>query len=53
MRSLRYLDRLRRTTEGWRISDRAHTLDWSCEVPATFAVAVSARMGSRLPERAG
>lgn len=53
MRSLRYLDRLRRTKDGWRISDRIHTLDWSCEVPATFAVAMSARKATTLPERGG
>ena len=27
MRSLRYLDRMRREADGWRISDRIHTLD--------------------------
>jgi hypothetical protein len=50
MRSLRYLDRLRRTQDGWRISDRIHTLDWSCQVPATF-VTVSKRITATLPER--
>lgn len=50
MRSLRYLDRLRRTQDGWRICDRIHTLDWSCQVPATF-VAVSKRLTATLPER--
>lgn len=44
MRSLRYLDRLRRVKDGWLISDRLHTLDWSCEVPATFAVTVAQRV---------
>lgn len=44
MRSLRYLDRLRRTPDGWRICDRLHTLDWSCQVPATFAVTMTQRM---------
>lgn len=53
MRSLRYLDRLRKTKDGWRISDRVHTLDWSCEVPATFVAAMSARIATTLPERAG
>ena len=32
MRSLRYLDRLRRTPDGWKICARQHTLDWSCHV---------------------
>src|SRR5688572_60809 len=31
MRSLRYLDRMRRQQDGWRISDRIHTLDWACQ----------------------
>jgi hypothetical protein len=51
IRSLRYLDRLRKTTDGWRISDRVQTLDWSCEVPASFAAAFSSRITSTLPER--
>lgn len=34
MRSLRYIDRWRRTAEGWRICERTHTLDWSCLAPA-------------------
>ena len=51
LRSLRYLDRLRRTNDGWRISDRIHTLDWSCEAPASFAAAMSARISTTLPER--
>lgn len=51
MRSLRYLDRLRKTKDGWRISERIHTLDWSCEVPATFAAEMSARIKSTLPPR--
>ena len=49
MRSLRYLDRLRRTKDGWRISHRVHTLDWSCEVPATSATAFSQRLAATLP----
>jgi hypothetical protein len=53
MRSLRYLDRMRRTKDGWRICDRVHTLDWSCEVPASFAAAMSARVSATLPARAG
>jgi hypothetical protein len=47
MRSLRYLDRLSRTEDGWRISERMHTLDWSCQVPTTFAVTMAQRMTTR------
>jgi ketosteroid isomerase-like protein len=50
MRSLRYIDRLRREKDGWRISDRVHTLDWSCELPANFAVTLAQRL-SALPPR--
>jgi hypothetical protein len=50
MRSLRYLDRMRREQGGWRISDRIHTLDWSCQVPANFAITLAQRV-SALPER--
>jgi hypothetical protein len=50
MRSLRYLDRMRRQENGWRISDRIHTLDWSCQVPANFAVTLAQRI-SALPPR--
>ena len=44
MRSLRYLDRMRRQQNGWRISDRIHTLDWSCQVPANFAITLAQRV---------
>ena len=50
MRSLRYIDRMRRQPDGWRISDRIHTLDWSCRVPASFAITLAQRV-SVLPER--
>jgi len=53
MRSLRYLDRLRKTAGAWRICDRVHTLDWSCEVPAAFAASFSARITRTLPARDG
>ena len=53
MRSLRYLDRLRRTQDGWRISERVHTLDWSCQVPPTFAATMAQRVTAPLPARAG
>ncbi|MBI3918762.1 MAG: nuclear transport factor 2 family protein [Betaproteobacteria bacterium] len=47
MRSLRYLDRMRRVKSGWRISDRIHTLDWSCQVPANFAITLAQRVSNR------
>jgi hypothetical protein len=47
MRSLRYLDKLRRTKNGWRICERLHTLDWSCHVPTSFSVAVAQRLSTR------
>ena len=50
MRSLRYLDRFRRDEAGWRISDRVHTLDWSCQLPANHAVSLAQRV-SALPDR--
>jgi hypothetical protein len=49
MRSLRYLDKLVRADGAWRIAERLHTLDWSCEVPTTFAVALAARRGAIPP----
>jgi hypothetical protein len=53
MRSLRYLDRLRKAAGTWRICDRVHTLDWSCEVPAAFAASFSKRVARPLPARDG
>ena len=50
MRSLRYIDRMRRQKDGWRISDRIHTLDWSCQMPANFAITLAQRV-SALPKR--
>jgi hypothetical protein len=44
MRSLRYLDRLRRVNGEWRISERRHTLDWSTETSTTFAAALAQRI---------
>ncbi len=47
MRSLRYLDRLRKVapdTGEWRISERRHTLDWATESSATFAAALAQRL---------
>ncbi len=53
MRSLRYLDRLRRAGKemggGWRICARRHTLDWSCEMPATFALPMAQRISTVPP----
>ena len=49
VRSLRYLDRMRREESGWRISDRIHTLDWSCQMPANFALTLAQRV-SALPK---
>lgn len=55
MRSLRYMDRLRRTAGGWRISHRLHTLDWSCQAPTDFSVAMAQRVMARpgSPSEAG
>ncbi len=50
MRSLRYIDRFRRTPEGWRICERTHTLDWSCKVPATFSTVASSFMSRPLKQ---
>jgi hypothetical protein len=37
VRSLRYLDRLRREQGQWKICARIHTLDWSGELPCSFS----------------
>jgi hypothetical protein len=37
MRSLRHMDRLRREQGQWKIFARLHTLDWSCQLPCSFA----------------
>lgn len=47
LRSLRYLDRLRRTPDGWRICERMHTLDWSCHVPTSYALSIQERIRTR------
>lgn len=44
MRSLRYLDRLRRLNGEWLISERRHTLDWSCVLSANFAATLPQRV---------
>ena len=46
--SMRYLDRLRRTPDGWNIVTRVQTLDWKCELPASFAMTLAQRV-MRLP----
>ena len=46
MRSLRYLDRLRRVDGAWKIHARLHTLDWSCETPSSFARAFPHKLRS-------
>lgn len=46
VRSLRYLDRFRRTSEGWRITKRVQALDWSSEVSPSFATTIAARVNS-------
>lgn len=48
MRSLRYLDRWKRTAEGWKICERIHTLDWSCKQAPDFATTMAKRL-MRLP----
>jgi hypothetical protein len=51
LRGTRYLDRLRREDDGWRICERVHTLDWSCTEPGDYSVQMVQRfMG--LPARA-
>ncbi|MFZ4286360.1 nuclear transport factor 2 family protein [Variovorax sp. HJSM1_2] len=37
IRSLRYLDRLRKEDGEWKVAARLHTLDWAMAVPCTFA----------------
>lgn len=44
MRSLRYLDRWVRQAGQWKIAARIHTLDWRCEVPASFAKSLAQRV---------
>jgi hypothetical protein len=49
MRSLRYLDKMRRQKDGWRISDQ-YTRWTGCQVPANFAITLAQRV-SALPQR--
>lgn len=46
MRSLRYLDRWVRAAGQWKIATRVHTLDWSCEMPASFAKSLAQRVNA-------
>jgi ketosteroid isomerase-like protein len=48
LRGTRYLDRLRREEDGWRICERVHALDWSCTEPSDYAVNMAQRF-MRLP----
>jgi hypothetical protein len=49
VRSLRYLDQLRRVQGQWKIAVRFHTLDWSSDVPCTFA-RMFAQKPTRIPD---
>jgi SnoaL-like domain len=44
MRSLRYLDKLKRVEGKWLICERRHTLDWNCWRSAAYAVAFTERV---------
>lgn len=44
--SLRYMDRLRKRSGEWRISERRMTMDWSCRVPAASAMLFVQRVRS-------
>lgn len=52
LRGTRYLDRLRREHDGWRICERVHTLDWSCTEPGEYAVNMLQRFMRLLAQRA-
>ena len=44
MMSLRYMDRLRRTPQGWKICARVQSMDWSCQPPAITTMNMSTRV---------
>lgn len=44
MMSLRYMDRLVRTVDGWKICARVQSMDWSCQPPATTALTMAQRV---------
>jgi len=43
VRAIRYLDKLRRTPDGWRIFDRLHVADMGMSVPALFTTTFNER----------
>lgn len=44
MMSLRYMDLLRRTADGWKICKRVQSMDWSCQPPATTSMSMAQRV---------
>jgi len=46
VRALRYMDKLRRTEQGWKIVDRLHVADMAMSVPALFATTFGERRGA-------
>jgi len=44
MMSLRYMDRLRRTPQGWKICMRVQSMDWSCQLPVTTTMTMAQRV---------
>ena len=44
MMSLRYMDRLVRTADGWKIRMRVQSMDWSCQPPATTTMNMAQRV---------
>ena len=44
MMSLRYMDRLRRTKDGWKICMRVQSMDWSCQPPAATTLSMAQRV---------
>ena len=51
--SLRYMDRLVRTNDGWKICARVQSMDWSCQPPAVTSMNMLNRVAARLPALAG
>jgi ribosomal protein L30/L7E len=44
MLSLRYIDRLVRRPDGWKIAKRVQTVEWGCAIPATTAATLAQRV---------
>lgn len=44
MMSLRYMDRLQRTSQGWKICARVQSMDWSCQPPAITTMDMRSRV---------